>query len=1553
MSMPFGVAVDPVSGKVFVAEYGNNRVLRFAALVTLENGAPAEAVLGQPDFTTTTGTTTQSGMLRPYGLAVDSAGRLWVADGGNNRVLRFDDAANKASGDPADGVLGQPDFTSSGIAVSQTGMYRPMSIAADAAGHLWISGEGHRVLRFDAAATKANGAPADGVLGQPNFTSAAAATSQAGMRFSYGVAVDNTGHLWVSDLGNNRVLRFDAAATKANGAPADGVLGQPDFTSSAAATSSTSLNTPYRVAADTAGHVWVADQGNHRVLRFDAAATKANGDPADGVLGQPDFISNGYALTQSRMASPYGMAADSDGRLWVADPDYNRVTVYGQAQMTVLGNGQAIANGSTTPSPSDDTDFGSVTVGQSIVHTFAITNSGNVVLNLTGTPAVALSGANAGDFSVTQLPTSTVTLGGSTTFMVSFAPSAAGLRSATITIANDDTSATPYTFAIQGSGASGTPTATGTPAATPISTPTATSTPTPPPSFAYIDVGNVRVWADTFVPNGAGYTASGNLAFGPRATNSRYFGAGGASWTNTSAINLTGVLSFNSGASIGQGTFTVDTAGGGISWASGSTLMISKLGSSNLPLSATVTMNALQPTITVNAQISLALPENSGKTFAASYTLAGDGTISSGVAGPISLSFAGGKLNATVTPGQTGLTAPQAQLVLGSLTLALPELLIDGNGTNKLRLGSGASFSIPEVTVGASKILKLTKMSASINVGANEYYVSLNTTIVILKANGLAGALSPDVSGTLKIAKGHISGTTSALGLGIGGVQFNADKVSFVDNKLAAESTTLNLPVKGATVKTTAYGLEIGGDAGFRLQGGKISLPDFKIGTVGLKSVTIEFKKEQDEYTVAGTAKFQFTKFAVSGTFKIGYSAQSGLSIKSVHLEFEGKIPYTAIPIGTTGFYIVRVSGGFDLEDGSLKLTLGLGASSKAEIGSRALVDLDGSVTLQIKPSFALSTNASMKLVGLTVASVDMKLTSSSFSLKGRVKVSIIKASFEITFGTDIDGKFTFYGSVEADATVPKGYFLEKHCIWKLCSPQVPNIDLYLGSVKLDGGKFRKGGDTIWGARGEMRVLGIYNMYAWAKFGPGDSDYGRGGKLKDYEPVRPSANSTTYQLARPATHLIAASSRADVTVTSPAGYLVLVELVDARNRQAMQEAQISGPKGAHFTATLGYEQPDHSLRLYRIDLASASDAVGQWSFTTQPGNEVFVQGAEPPPEIDSFSGCLQGGTCLNSTAPLTVEQGQPINLQWVASANTPGLVLDVDAVNAEGTHYPLAHQETQTEKGLSGSLSWRSAVPAGTYTLTLQLEAEGFAPIKARRLVTIHDTTAPPAPAGLQAVAGLDMSAQLSWVGSAAPADVAGYQVAYDGNEPIAVDGRFATYVIAGLPAGTTHTVSVAAYDLSGNLGPAAVTTVTLPRHGVAAAWPQRSGVERSVSEVGLSLNTPIVSGTLHVSDAYGKPVIGNTAATVETTTITDSVTLGATFVPASGELPRGHYTARFQALDATSGAPITYSWSFDALPRLRYIYFPWMKTESSSSIAAPARHLPVRAGHLRTTADE
>ena len=163
----------------------------------------------------------------------------------------------------------------------------------------------------------------------------------------------------------------------------------------------------------------------------------------NGLIGTPNGTGGANNLPQYTAATPAiaDLACAGGGE---AGPE-----------MDVSGNATSIPDGDTSPSATDSTDFGLVGItGQSNVNTFTISNSGTTDLTLDGSPKVAISGAHASDFTVTVQPTSPVTSGGgTTTFKIEFDPSASGLRTASVSIDNDDCDEDPYNFDIQGTGA--------------------------------------------------------------------------------------------------------------------------------------------------------------------------------------------------------------------------------------------------------------------------------------------------------------------------------------------------------------------------------------------------------------------------------------------------------------------------------------------------------------------------------------------------------------------------------------------------------------------------------------------------------------------------------------------------------------------------------------------------------------------------------------------------------------------------------------------------------------------------------------------------------------------------------------------------------------------------------------------------------------------------------------------------------------------------------------------------------------------------------------------
>lgn len=326
------VAIDPTTGKVFVADELNSRVLRFSSEAAARSGSSPEAVFGQPNFNSYsenqgTGAPAINTLKKPRSVEVDHKGRLWVSDTGNHRVLGWFAASFRGTGEPADYVFGQSDFESSATGNTASTMENPHGVCADEDDRLWVADrDNNRVLRFDNISAKANGAAADGVLGQSDFGQSGADTTASTMFQPYFIDVDDAGRLWVADRDNFRVLRFDDAGDKEKGADADGVLGQPDLTSFFFfGNDEDSFEGPYGVVVDDGGTLWVSDYFNNRVMGFPNAANLPNGAAATIVLGQPEFEARNQDVDARTVRGPVGLEVGPGGSLFVADYTFSRV----------------------------------------------------------------------------------------------------------------------------------------------------------------------------------------------------------------------------------------------------------------------------------------------------------------------------------------------------------------------------------------------------------------------------------------------------------------------------------------------------------------------------------------------------------------------------------------------------------------------------------------------------------------------------------------------------------------------------------------------------------------------------------------------------------------------------------------------------------------------------------------------------------------------------------------------------------------------------------------------------------------------------------------------------------------------------------------------------------------------------------------------------------------------------------------------------------------------------------------------------------------------------
>jgi sugar lactone lactonase YvrE len=322
---PTGVAVDS-AGNLYIADTGNNRIREVSGgMITTVGGA------GTPGFSGDKAQAVSALLNGPTGVAVDSNGNLYIADTANRRVRQV-----SATGVITTVAGGGTSLVDNASAIKAQ-LAPSFGIAVDANGVLYIADTDNSRIRKVSGGLIATVAGS----GTRGFSGDNGPATAARLALPSGIAFDSNGNLYIADTDNNRVREVSngVITTVAGGRTSLGDNGPAN---------SAQVSTPTAVAVDSAGNLYIADFGDSRIRKVsNAVITTVAGNAT------PGFGGDSGPATSAQLANPYGLASNPAGNLYIGDSSNNLIRRVSNGVITsVAGNGTPGFSGDNGPATS-------------------------------------------------------------------------------------------------------------------------------------------------------------------------------------------------------------------------------------------------------------------------------------------------------------------------------------------------------------------------------------------------------------------------------------------------------------------------------------------------------------------------------------------------------------------------------------------------------------------------------------------------------------------------------------------------------------------------------------------------------------------------------------------------------------------------------------------------------------------------------------------------------------------------------------------------------------------------------------------------------------------------------------------------------------------------------------------------------------------------------------------------------------------------------------------------------------------------------------------------
>jgi sugar lactone lactonase YvrE len=250
----------------------------------------------------------------PFGVAIDAAGLVYIADSNAHRVRRVDPASHAVTTVAGTGF---PGFSGDFGPATSAQLDQPDGVAVDGFGNVFIADTQNNVIRRVDVLTGIITTVA-GVQGPGGFSGDAGPALAAQLNQPEGLAVDGLGDLFVADSRNNRIRRIDTQSGVVTTVAGNGVLG---FSGDGGAATSAAIQAPLAIAVDAGRNLYIADTNNSRIRRVDAGTQRIATVAGSATSG---FAGDGGPATSAQLNTPRGIAIDA-GNLYIADTFNQRI----------------------------------------------------------------------------------------------------------------------------------------------------------------------------------------------------------------------------------------------------------------------------------------------------------------------------------------------------------------------------------------------------------------------------------------------------------------------------------------------------------------------------------------------------------------------------------------------------------------------------------------------------------------------------------------------------------------------------------------------------------------------------------------------------------------------------------------------------------------------------------------------------------------------------------------------------------------------------------------------------------------------------------------------------------------------------------------------------------------------------------------------------------------------------------------------------------------------------------------------------------------------------